>query len=176
MTSVSTLINAAGAANANAYCDVAFADQFNADRPAVGTTWADASVPAKTQAILWATMLMDDLWKWNGFPTSNLQLLLWPRQGMLKRNQWEYVDINTIPVELQRATAEYARQLLVSDRAGDSDIETQGITRLTAGPVTLQFKENVVAKPVPDTVVYLIPSWWGTVTSRVTGIKNLARA
>lgn len=173
---VSVLVTTAGAANANAYCDVAFADQFMLDRPAVGTTWAGADTPSKTAAILWATKLMDMLWDWDGFPTDALQALLWPRQGILKRNRWEYVDIHVIPIELQQATAEYARQLLVSDRAGDSDVETQGITRLTAGPVTLQFKDNVIAKPVPDTVVYIIPPWWGCVTSRNTGIRKLVRS
>ncbi len=173
---VSTLVTTAGSALANAYCDLAFANQYHEDRPAVGTTWEDADDNQKTAAILWATMLMDALWFWTGYPTDAVQALQWPRGAMIKRNGWEYVDIHTIPVELQRATAEYARQLLVSDRAGDSDVESQGLKSITAGPVSLSFKESVYAKPVPDIVVGLIPPEWGYPRARVSGTKELVRS
>jgi hypothetical protein len=174
--SVATLISTAGAANANAYCDLAFANQYHDNRPAVGTTWAVATDTSKQQAILWGTLLLDRMWVWNGFVTSTSQSLLWPRQGILKPNRFEYVDISVVPVELQQATAEYARQLLVSDLAGNNDIETLKITSLRAGPVAFTFGDGVTAKPVPDTVYNLIPTWWGTVRGRVTGYRSLERA
>jgi len=173
---VSTLVTTAGAANANAYCDLAFAEQYQLDRPAVGTTWTAASTDQKNQSILWATKLMDALWEWNGFATDSIQALLWPRQGMVKLNGWELVDLHTIPVELQRATAEYARQLLASDLTGNSDIETFGVTSLRAGPVAFTFKDAVYAKPVPDIVVNLIPCAWGYPRSRNRGVRQLQRA
>lgn len=173
---VSTLVTTAGSALANAYCDLPFAEQYQLDRPAVGTTWATATTDQKNAAILWATMLMDALWCWTGYPTDAVQALLWPRGAMIKRNGWEYVDIHTIPVELQRATAEYARQLLASDRTGDSDIESLGLTSITAGPVSLSFKESVYAKPIPDIVVGLIPPEWGYPRARVSGTKELVRS
>jgi hypothetical protein len=95
---------------------------------------------------------------------------------MLKRNGWEYVPDTEIPPELKDATAEYARQLLVGDRVGDSDIETLGITSVTAGPVSLTFKESVFAKAVPDAVFYLIPDHWGYPKSRATSVRELLRA
>jgi hypothetical protein len=173
---VSALVVTAGSASANAYCTRAFADQYHADRPAVGTTWSSASTDQKDAAILWATVLMDSAWIWRGSTTDAVQALQWPRSEMLKPNGWEYVDIHTIPIELQRATAEYARQLLVSDLAGNSDIETQGITALTAGPVSLEFKDSVAAKPVPDTIVILIPEMWGYPRARSSGVRELQRA
>lgn len=173
---VSALVVTAGAADANAYCTLAFADQYHTDRPAAGTTWSSASTDQKNAAILWATQLLDRAWVWHGYATDAVQALQWPRGAMLLTNGWGYVDIHTIPVELQRATAEYARQLLASDLAGNSDIETMGITSLTAGPVSLTFKESVTAKPVPDTVVLLIPDSWGYVRGRSTGVRELQRA
>lgn len=173
---VSTLVTTPGAPNANAYCDVAFADQYQEDRPAVGTTWIAASTSAKQQGILWATKLMDALWCWTGFPTDSIQVLQWPRQGMLAATGWAYVDMHTIPVEIQQATAEYARQLLASDLAGNSDIETLGITSLRAGPVAFTFKDGVYAKPVPDIVVNLIPRSWGYTTSQKSGVRQMLRA
>lgn len=173
---VSVIVTTAGAANANGYCDVAFADQYHADRPPVGTTWSAATPDQKAAAILWATILMDRLWDWTGWVTDSTQALLWPRQGMIKLSQWEYVDQHTIPTELQQATAEYARQLLGSDLAGNSDIETLKLTSLKAGPVSFTFGEGVTAKPVPDTVYNLIPRSWGTVRSRNSGVRSLQRA
>jgi len=116
------LITTPGAANANAYCDVAFADQYHANRPPVGVTWASASTDQKNAAILWATILMDRLWHWNGYVVDTTQILLWPRQNMLEPNQLQFVPITEIPIQLKQATAEYARQLLVADLAGNSDI------------------------------------------------------
>lgn len=171
---VSTLVVTVGAANANAYCTLAFANQYQEDRPAVGSTWVDATDPQKNAAILWATTLMDSLWEWDGITIDAVQALLWPRSGLMKRNQREEIDQTTIPPEIQEATAEYARQLLAADLAGNSDIETQGITMLKAGPVTLQFKESVVAKYVPDTVINLIPPNWGFVRSVNAG-RDLVR-
>jgi hypothetical protein len=173
---VSTLDATPGSATANAYVTLAVADQYHLDRPAVGTTWASATSDQKTAAILWATKLMDSLWEWVGYPVDAIQALLWPRGAMLKRNGWEYVPLTVIPIELQYATAEYARQLLVSDRAGDSDIETLGIRSLTAGPVKLDFKESVYAKVVPDAVVNLIPPHWGYVRSASQGVRDAVRA
>lgn len=174
---VSTIVTTAGSASANAYCDVAFADQYNADRPPdADGTWAAATPDQKAQAILWATRLLDSLWQWTGYPTDDVQALQWPRGAMLKPSGWSYVDIHTIPVELQRATAEFARQLLVADRAGDSDVETQGITSLKAGPVSLTFKDSVTAKVIPDAVFDLIPPEWGWPRSRGMGYRQLLRS
>lgn len=173
---VSTLVTTAGDATSNAYCTLAFANQYHEDRPAAGTTWSAATDVQKNAAILWATKLMDALWEWTGYPTDAIQALLWPRGAMLKRNGWEYVDIHTVPTELQQATAEYARQLLASDRTGDSDIETQGVKGMKVGPVEFQFKDSVYAKAVPDIVVGLIPPLWGYPRSRVTSFKDLVRS
>ena len=162
-----TPLNAtAGSVSANAYATLVEADQYHEDRPAVGTTWAGATNDQKTAAILFATKLLDRLWRWNGYTTTSEQALMWPRGGLMKPNQWESLPDDTIPAEIRDACAEYARQLLAGDIAGNSDIETQGITAITAGPVSLEFKENVSAKPIPDTVVYLIPREWGYSTSR----------
>lgn len=173
---VSALVVTPGSALANAYVTQAVADQYHLDRPAVGTTWSVATTDQKAAAILWATQLMDSIWEWAGYPVDAVQALLWPRGGILKRNGWEYVSLVVIPVELQRATAEYARQLLVSDRAGDSDVETQGLKSLTAGPVSLVFKDDVSAKIVPDAVVNLIPPGWGYVRGLRSATRNLLRA
>ena len=171
----SELVTTAGAANANAYVSLEVAEQYHADRPPAETTWADASDEEKTAAVLWATKLLDSLIDWSGYVVDDVQALLWPRNGLLYPSGF-HVPNNVIPIHLQHATAEYARQLLVSDRAADSGIETQGITSLKAGPVSLSFKDAVAAKAVPDAVFHLIPRDWGTVRGRVSSTRELLRA
>lgn len=174
---VSTLVITAGSALANAYVSLAVADQYDLDRPAAaGNIWFTATVDQKTTAILWATKLLDALWVWNGYPTDAVQALLWPRTGVWKRNGWEEVPRDIVPIELQQACAEYARQLLASDRAADSDVETQGLKSLSAGPVSLVFKETVLAKPVPDIVINLLPLGWGYPRGRNASYRDLERA
>lgn len=171
---VSTLDTTVGGASANAYVSLAEANQYHLDRPAAGTTWADASDDEKNAAILWATKLLDSLYEWNGYVVNETQALLWPRYGLVYRSGYT-VPSDVIPDELKDATAEFARQLLAADRAGDSDIETLGITSLRAGPVALSFKNSVTAKVVPDAVYHLIPEEWGIPRGRERGYKTLVR-
>jgi len=173
---VSAIVTTPGSATANSYVTIAVADQYHLDRPPAGTTWDDATVDQKTAAILFATKLLDSMYVWSGWAAISTQVLGWPRTGMWYRTGY-YVPSDLIPVELQFATAEYARQLLVADRSADSDIETQGISSLSAGPVSLSFQATVVAKVIPDAVVNLIPSDWGVVRSRSgVAFRNVVRA
>lgn len=172
---VSTIVTTAGSASANAYVSLAVADQYHLDRPAAGTTWSSASDDEKTAAILWATKLLDSKYEWEGWAADAVQVLAWPRTGLMNRNRTVALSTTAIPTEIQQATAEFARQLLAGDRAGDSDVETQGITRLTAGSVSLSFKDSVYAKVVPDAVVNLIPCDWGHVRG-TSSVRMLARA
>ena len=178
---VSTLVATAGAVNANSYTTVAIADQFHLDRPVVGTTaatglWSAATTDQKTAALLWATKLLEQYFVWNGYITDSVtpQALLWPRTGLINLNGLSSLDDATIPNQIQWATAEFARQLLVSDRAGDSAVETQGIKLLKAGSIRIDFKDNVHAKPIPDVVSNLIPDAWGY--TQPQGERELVRA
>lgn len=163
---VSTLVTTAAASNANAYVAASVADQYHLDRPQYDTVWEDATVDEKAAAILWATKLLDANFIWNGNPTTSTQVLGWPRSGLLDYNDWSYLNETTIPDRIQWATAELAKQLLSTDRAADSDIETQGITSIKAGSIQLKFKDSVSAKPIPDVVAKLIPLAWGCLRNR----------
>ncbi len=175
---VSTLVATAGSATANTYVTLAVADQYHEDRPPAGTTWSGAASDAvKNAALLWATTLLDSLFEWTGWPAvPGTQALLWPRTGMWYRNG-QAVLSTIIPVELQEATAEYARQLLAEDRAADGDIETKGITKIVAGPIELGFKNTVSAKVVPDAAVHLlVTEWYSAIRGRASMMVELQRA
>jgi hypothetical protein len=170
-----TLVATAGSASANSYATVAEADTYH-DSRLFATDWTGAATATKTVALIMATRLLDAIYAWESWATDATQALQWPRTGILARNQLELVDSTVIPDELKNATAEFARQLIVADRSLDSDIETQGITSLRAGPVSLTFKNGVYTKTVPDAVVSLLPYWWGYVRGRSSGSREISRA
>lgn len=157
-----TVINAtAGSATANSYVTLTVAEQYHLDRPAVGTTWADATNDQKNAALLWSTKLLERLFEWNGSVVDTTQALLWPRAGLIDTNGWETLDTTTVPLLIQYATAEFARQLLVEDRTADSDIIRQGIKSIRASAVRLEFFGTAFDPSVPDVVANLIPAEWG---------------
>jgi len=160
-----TLIATPGATTANSYCTVAEADTYHDER-LFSTDWTGASTADKTVALIWATRQLDRLYAWEHFPTDDTQALLWPRSGIVDVDEFSNIPDNVIPKQLKWATAEFARQLIKADRTLDSDIESQGITSLTAGPISLAFKDNVRAKVVPDAVAAYIPHWWGVLRGK----------
>lgn len=98
--------------------------------------------------------------QWTGSIATDTQALAWGRIGMYDRLGRE-IPSNVIPQELKDATSELAGQLGNTDLTLDNDISVQGITRVKAGSVELQFKEMIESHVLPDAVWLLMPaSWW----------------
>jgi hypothetical protein len=169
-----TVVTTPAAADANSYCSVAEGDTYHLGH-LYATKWTDASADRKATAVVMATRLLDSLYEWAEFQTTVEQALAWPRTGILARNQLAFVGEYEIPIDLINATAEFARQLLEADRSADNVVETMGVTSLTAGPVSLTFKDGVLPKVIPDAVQSMLPSWWGIIRG-ATGIRELIRA
>lgn len=170
------IVATAKSTTANSYCTLAEADQYQDNRPAVSTTWADASENNKIRALLWATQLMESLFTWTGYATTTTQALGWPRTGLLERID-VVLDSDVVPSEVKNAEAEFARQLLVANRGQDNEIESQGITSIKAGSVFLQFTAAQYNKVVPDVVAMMIPSdWYSSVRGRISPTRKLERA
>lgn len=162
-----TLVATPGLLTSNSYCTLAEANTYHDER-LFTDDWTGASDADKTVALIWATRQIDQMYTWHYWPTNerDVQALQWPRSGALDVDGLSTIDDNVIPRELKWATAEFARQLIVANRTADSDVETQGITSLTAGPISLSFKDSVTAKVVPDAVAAFIPYWWGTLKGK----------
>jgi hypothetical protein len=155
---VPTIIATPGAADANSYLTLAEAVAYFASR--LHTTVWDAAVDAtREKALIMATKWIDALSCFTGAAASSTQALKWPRTGMTGLTGHS-ISSSIIPQTLKDATAEFAQQLISSDRTVDSAVETQGITSIKAGPVQLGFKDSVTAKVLPDAVTNLmVPSW-----------------
>ncbi len=163
------------AANSNASLEQAQAYMDTLVPLSLADAWNDAGEEEQNAALISATRQLDTWFEWYGFVASSSQMLLWPRSGVVGLNGY-LVSTSVIPQGIIDATAELARQMLTSDRVSDSDIESSGLKSLVAGPVELVFSENVVAKPIPDSVM-VMASRYGTLRGRSgSGTVHLFRA
>ncbi len=164
------LVTTPGAADANSYATIAEADAYHTGH-LYASGWNSAASGVKEAALVMATRLLDAMpGAWTGAASSEVQALGWPRTGMLSRNGFE-IGSGIIPNNLKNAEAEFARQLIGSDLTESNSIVAQGITSLSAGPVSLSFaqsQEQYLALRqkdaqnaiIPDAVrMLLVPSW-----------------
>lgn len=167
-----TIVATPGAANATSYATIQQGDDYFSAHP-YPDTWEDASADEKCRALVTATRMLDSWYDWFGTASTLTQALLWPRRGVKRPGISEYevpgavgsewnepsfatlIPSDEIPRQIREATIELAAALLASNRTADSDVETQGIDSLTAGPVSLKFRASVMAKPIPDAVMVL---------------------
>lgn len=158
-----------GGVNANAYADIAYADAYH-DAHLYNSTWISAATAEKCQALQTATRMLDAQVSWFGFIASSMQALLWPRSGVIGRSGY-FWDVALIPTELKQATAELARVLLAGSRTPEVPSDTEGITRLKAGPVEIEFDgTSSDSQEIPDSVFSLIQHL-GVLRTRATSIS-----
>lgn len=161
-----------GGASANSYATVDEASAYHEGR-LHADAWTDADSADQEKALQMATQTLDDLIDWHGVVVTDTQRLGWPRAGVIGRNG-RLIEQDELPRELVEATAEFARQLLDENRTADSDVETQGLTALEVGPVKLSFKDEVIAKVVPDAVFYKLRHL-GALINRGSGSAKIVR-
>ena len=160
---------------ANSYCTVAEADSYH-EGHLYASTWTAALTATKEAALVMATRLLDERYEWAAFPATTTQALQWPRDGsVLDVLQLSYIPSTVVPQKLKEATAELARQLIANDSTANSQVETQGLTELTVGSITLRFKDSVLAKVIPDAVKNMIPRWWGKMRAANSMMRQLER-
>lgn len=101
--------------------------------------------------------------EWTGEIATLTQALSWGRLGMVDRYGRAIPD-GEIPWDLKAAQAEIAGQLH-TDRTLDSDIIAQGITRIKASSVELEFRDDMdfsASFAIPQAVFDIIPASWYT--------------
>ncbi len=173
-----TIVSTPGAANANSYQEVAEADAYFEARLPLDPPWEDAD--SKELLLIMGTRVLDAMFRggrvlvqgdkpyyvvrraWAGVPASSTQRLAFPRIG-LKHDNGTDVASNEIPWELKEAHAELSGQLGLGDRTLDSDVSVQGITSVSAGSVSVSFRDGYIdPRVIPDAVINLIPPSWYT--------------
>lgn len=111
-------------AGADSFIAVADADTYLA---ALGlTNWATLLTAEKEQALRRATQFMEQAFRcrWKGWRVSELQVLSWPREGVVVDNFT--VASNVVPTEVQQVCAELALKSVDGDLNPDI---TPGVVR-----------------------------------------------
>jgi len=153
-----------GSSSANSYCTVVEAAAYHESRYHT-SDWLDAGVTTtamKNASLVWATSLIDQLFKWDGTKFSQAQALACPRYGVYDIDSWP-VDMINKPAWIANATAEYAYWLLqedlissandVSGSAGSSDLT--GFKEIKVGSITL--KSSIGESKGESSAVNMLP-------------------
>lgn len=153
-----TITATAGAIDANSYVTLDEAETYMESR-LHKTTWEDADQAEKEAALIWAGRLIDRTIRFNGTKASETQAMAWPRSGLVDESNYD-VSESSVPLIIKDLQVELAFLLLSSDRTAESQAGAQGLTSLRAGPVSLSFKDEIVVKQVPDTLLATLPITW----------------
>jgi hypothetical protein len=154
-----TIITTAGAADANSYASEAELASWIELRLRNSAAVLAATADIKKKALILATRQIDELVEWDGEPTDpDVQALQWPRSGMHDDKGVEIED-DVIPDRLKNATCELACSLIDGDRT--AEVATEGIDRIKAGPVEIEFSTSSppARKVFTDTVFQMIALW-----------------
>ena len=102
-----------GDEDANAYIDVAFADEHHADRG--NTAWTDFTTAQRESGIIRASDYVDKRFgvRFVGIRKNKRQGLEWPRLDAFDLDNFLYSGVDAVPRNLKKAVAEYALRTLI---------------------------------------------------------------
>ena len=173
-----------GGATSNTYATLAEFNAYAATRVPAFSWFTTASDATKEAALQEACRLLDACFDWTGSAVDNVQVLTWPRQGMLTRNNFA-IPTTVNPQELKNAQCELALQLGAGDLMSENQALRDGIASIRAGSVGISFQPTYtnsrdavdmaimrltseflyVSKAIPQAVrMLLVPSWFNQPT------------
>jgi hypothetical protein len=151
-----------GLSNAESYLSVADADSYfetmRGDESTYAADWGAVSTTTaiKEACLRWATRLIDRHWAFDGEKSTTTQKLRWPR-SYVEDIEGDEIDGDIIPEDLQHATAEMARALLVDpERVEDQEV---GLSSLSVAVIQLAFDKYDRAGTLPGPVKRLLSSF-----------------
>lgn len=141
----------AGLANANTYASVAYADAYFESHPFYSDNWAEILSADKAILLAAATRLLDSMYQWYGYRSTQTQGLDWPRRGV--RDTYDYLlPLGTVPDRLRQATAEQAFWLTKGDKSTEAQTST-GLDKLRIDVIELDFSSSTSTKSSTQPVV-----------------------
>lgn len=138
-----------GLTNANSYISVADADTYHSDR--AHTDWGAASAGDKESALINATQYIDGKYRtrWRGWRGHENQRLAWPRYNVVDSDGWS-VDWDSVPVNVQYATAEAALLIIQGEDLSPSLERGGRVVSESVGPISTTYDAGA-----PAVTVYL---------------------
>ncbi len=160
-----------GGSLANAYVNVAAADLYFEAR-LHAEAWHALTTLVKTQALIWATRLIDERVAFFGAPATTGQALRCPRVGLLDRDG-RTIASSVLPLDLQHATCELARWLTLSDRTAEPD--TAEYAEVTVGALSVTFNPVGRVGLLPALVADMLAPYGVVSRSRRPSVAQLVR-
>lgn len=144
-----------GGANSNSYLSESEANTYLTNERLYISAWTAATTGTREQALIWATFLIDTSFEFEGSRRHLTQALRFPRVG-LDDVDGEYIDQDSIPSIIKKATATYALYLLQQDRTVEPSILGLGIKEAKIGPLSVVV-DSMEKKPIiPDDIVLML--------------------
>ena len=147
----------------NSYATVEEADIYFDDRLDVAA-WTDANSVMKSQALITATSILDDM-SWTGLSSSETQTLAFPRTGVYLDTKLGYsLPMSPTPTRILRGTFELAYHLLNNEGLAD---ETGSILSMSVSSINMT--TIIAPNKIPNTVMNAVRpllvnngsnSWW----------------
>lgn len=163
-----------GVPGATSYISVEDADDIHSDA-LYGDDWLspDLDESRKQRALMGATRMLDDLWKWRGQKATTSQGLDWP---LVATDLYPDSIIRIFPDDIKRATAEVALWLIQNPPgSGGAPATTQTVEGAKLGPMEITFAVPSNPEPVavdifPVSVARYLRKW-GTMGSSGTVMR-----
>jgi hypothetical protein len=165
-----TLDASVGGPLANSYCTIAEADAYWQMRVREDE-WVNRAADTKCRSLLQATRLLDDYVNWAGVPAKYTQPLAWPRWG-LTTVAGDFIQPTVLPDQLKWATAELAMILCQVDPQVPIDAVVQGIKRVKADTVEVEFTGGTSGGVPPATPAQrvMVPRVWSLIARWAIGL------
>lgn len=160
-----TLVDTVGGSSSNTYINLADADGYF-ERHLYSSDWLNAETEDRRASLVWSTQLLDQYMVWVGSKATLEQALRWPRAGVVDRDGYA-IDSNIIPEDVRRATAEFARHLLIKDRTAEDS--TRGFSELEADVLRLVIDKDDRVGVIPDNIAAMLTPHLAEDTSAGTG-------
>lgn len=159
-----------GGATSNSFVTLTEYNAYLTDHP-YGSAALAMSEAAKTSHLIMAGRILNAQC-YEGTAASITQSMTFPRIGLTNRNGYG-LTADVVPAEMKYAQMELA--LILSRSATDptlqSEAAVQGLTRIKAGSIELEFKGEIEYSSLPASVRGLIPASWfcpSTAVKRIT--------
>jgi hypothetical protein len=161
-----------GGPEANTYVTQAEADAYWSSRLRPDQ-WVNRAADTKCRALQQATQLLDDYVDWAGVPASSTQRLAWPRWGVWALNG-QPIQPTELPWALKAATAELARNLMLDDPQAPLDAMAQGVKRVKASSVEVEFTGAGLLAATPTAQKVIPPNVWSLIARWANGLTPAA--
>lgn len=161
-----------GDPDANAYCDVEFADDYIDSNTFQSADWLALTTDKKERLLVRSSKIIDARIAWNGDRIEEDSGLRWPRSGVYDRDGFLIAD-DVIPTTLKEAIAEFAVYLMNYDWT--APYTNNAFKQIQVGPIDIKFDEKFEQGAFPDIIAQMLDGLGYLNAGRRPAFKKIVR-